>query len=341
MNPQTVRISYLRQVANQAAELGVDIEAWLAISGLKEKDLADATAVVAVEKFGELVANAIRLSHEPGFGVLAGRRLLPASHGIFGMAATASSSIREAMQIVERYVCLRTEVVGIQVRVENGNLEVRLEPAIGLGPARNAVTEIAIVAVKNIADDLLLSRSACSLICFKFPEPSHAALARSIFGCPVKYGQDWSGLSFPLSAAEEMTPKYDPLVLKDAVRICAEELKKIGDRSTTAARLEKIVLETFSPFPTLAICARLLSMSPRTLHRRLIEEGTSYREIIESIRHRMALELLRKGSPIKEITYFLGYTDIANFRRAFRRWEGVAPSDWSAQVQESADGSGM
>jgi AraC-like DNA-binding protein len=336
MNSQTVRITYLRQFADQAAELGVDTAAWLAISDLKEDDLADASGMVAVGTFGELVANAIRLSRETGFGVLTGRRLLPASHGIFGMAAAASRSIREAMQIVERYVCLRTTVIGIQAREVDGNLEVRFEPAIGLGSASNAVTETAVVATKNIADDLLLSRSACNLVCFRFPEPSHAALARDIFGCPVKYGQDWSGLSFPLSAAEEFTPKHDPLVLTEAVRICAEELKKLGDSRSTASKLEKIVLERLPPFATLAICARLLSTTQRTLHRRLIEEGTSYREIVETIRHRMALELLRKRSSIKEVAYFLGYTDIANFRRAFRRWEGMAPSDWYARVHERA-----
>ena len=87
MNPKTVRVTYLRQIADQAAELGVDTVAWLAISDLKQDDLADASAVVAVEKFGELITRAVSLSRETGFGVLAGRRLLTATHGVLGMAA--------------------------------------------------------------------------------------------------------------------------------------------------------------------------------------------------------------------------------------------------------------
>jgi AraC-like DNA-binding protein len=115
-----------------------------------------------------------------------------------------------------------------------------------------------------------------------------------------------------------------------------KKLAPSGDNRSAGSKLEKIVLERLPPIPHLTVCARLLSTTPRTLHRRLIEEGTSYREIVESIRHRMALKLLRKGSSIKEVTYFLGYADIASFRRAFRRWEGMAPSDWSARVQEPA-----
>ncbi|HDR9019596.1 TPA: AraC family transcriptional regulator [Burkholderia vietnamiensis] len=336
MNPKTVRVTYLRQIADQAAELGVDTVAWLAISDLKQDDLADASAVVAVEKFGELITRAVCLSRETGFGVLAGRRLLTATHGVLGMAAAASRSIREAMHIVERFVRIRTEAISIHTREVDGSLEVWFEPAIGLGSASNTVTEIAMVAVKNIADDILLSRSACNMVYFQFPEPPHAALARDVFGCAVRYNQKWSGLSFDISAAEELTQKYDPLVLTEAVRFCVEELNETGDNRIAGSKLEKIVLERLPPIPHLTVCARLLSTTPRTLHRRLIEEGTSYREIVESIRHRMALKLLRKGSSIKEVTYFLGYADIASFRRAFRRWEGMAPSDWSARVQEPA-----
>lgn len=337
MSPKTVRVTYLRQIADQAAALGVDTAAWLATSGLKEVDLIDTSAVVAIDKFGELVANALTLSRESGFGMLTGRRLIPGSHGILGMAASASRNIREAMEIVERFVGLRTGVIDIRTRAVNGTLEVLFEPAIGLGAASNTVTEIAVLAVKNIADDLLLSRSACNLVCFQFPEPPHAALAREILGCPVRYGQRWSGLSFSLAAAEEIAPKNDPLVLAEAVHICIAELKKLGDDRSVGAKLEKVILERLSPFPTLITCARLLSMTPRTLHRRLLEEGTSYRDVAESVRHRMALELLRKGMPIKEIAYFLGYSDMANFRRAFRRWEGMAPSDWSASTPTLAE----
>lgn len=336
MSPKTVRVTYLRQIADQASELGVDTVAWLAMSGIKEDDLADESAVIAIEKFGELIASAIRLSRETGFGVLAGRRLLTASHGVLGMAAAASRSIREAMQIVERFICIRTEVIGIQSREVDGTLEVRFESSAGLGSASNAVTEIAMVAVKNIADDLHLSRSACNLVCFQFQEPPHAALARDVFGCTVRYNQKWSGLSFALSTAEAATSKYDPLVLTEAVRICISELNNTGNNRSTGSKLEKIILERLPPIPPLTICARLLSTTPRTLHRRLIEEGTSYREIVESIRHRMALKLLRQGASIKEATYFLGYTDIASFRRAFMRWEGMAPARWSARAREPA-----
>jgi AraC-like DNA-binding protein len=70
-----------------------------------------------------------------------------------------------------------------------------------------------------------------------------------------------------------------------------------------------------------------LHMTPRTLHRRLLAEGTSYRALLESVLHTLATEHVKSGHfTMEEIAYRLGYTDLANFRRAFKRWESVPPS---------------
>ena len=84
-----------------------------------------------------------------------------------------------------------------------------------------------------------------------------------------------------------------------------------------------------SGFPSLAVTARLFHMTPRTLHRRLQQEGSSFQDILEQIRHTLALEHLKANRlSIQEIAYALGYTDIANFRRAFKRWQGMPPSEY-------------
>jgi AraC-like DNA-binding protein len=92
------------------------------------------------------------------------------------------------------------------------------------------------------------------------------------------------------------------------------------------------MLEKQNGFPSLNVTARLCHMTPRTLHRRLIDEGSAFKEILEDVRHMLAVEHLKSGHlTIQEIAYTLGYTDLANFRRAFKRWEGVPPSAYRAR----------
>lgn len=322
-----IPINYVRQMADQLADLGGSIDAWLANAGLRETDLSDASVTIALQTFMALVSDAIARTGESGFGLLVGLRLTPGAHGVVGMAASASECIREAMEIAERYVALRTGAISIHTHVTAGTLEVHFAPALGFGVAGRAVVEAAVVAVKKIADDKTLHASACTAVSFAFPEPAHARLARDILGCDVRYGQDWSGLSFPLSEAERVVSRRDALVLAEALRICGNELKNLRVSTTVSAKVERLMLERKPAFPSLELCARLLGMTPRTLHRRLADEDTSFSEVLDSVRHRIARECLGvEKLSVKEVAYLLGYNDVANFRRAFKRWEGVPPS---------------
>ena len=81
--------------------------------------------------------------------------------------------------------------------------------------------------------------------------------------------------------------------------------------------------------PTLAELARLLNLSPRTLERHLAREGSGFLEMSKRIRHDKACVLLASGNlPVTQVAYQLGYKDVANFTRAFRRECGTTPSEY-------------
>lgn len=82
-------------------------------------------------------------------------------------------------------------------------------------------------------------------------------------------------------------------------------------------------------YPDVRLAADLAGLSARTFMRRLAEEGTSYERLVEQARFEAAVDLLR-GDELKliDIAYELGYTDPANFSRAFRRWAGMPPSEY-------------
>jgi AraC-like DNA-binding protein len=77
--------------------------------------------------------------------------------------------------------------------------------------------------------------------------------------------------------------------------------------------------------PSLEELADILKVSGRTLTRRLSTEGRSFRDLAKAVRHERACEMLRGRSPISQIAYRLGYTDLANFSHAFRAMAGTSP----------------
>jgi len=78
--------------------------------------------------------------------------------------------------------------------------------------------------------------------------------------------------------------------------------------------------------PTAASVGRQLGMSARSLHRRLREEGTTLRRLLDALRLELGQRYLREGVSIDETAFLLGYSEASAFQRAFRRWTGWTPA---------------
>jgi AraC-like DNA-binding protein len=93
----------------------------------------------------------------------------------------------------------------------------------------------------------------------------------------------------------------------------------------------RLVLPAYLPdgSPDIRQAARLANMSVRTFQRRLRDQGVSYSQVLEELRHDLAIYLLRDPTrQAAEVSRELGYRDPAIFTRAFRRWTGSTPSEF-------------
>jgi AraC-like DNA-binding protein len=125
----------------------------------------------------------------------------------------------------------------------------------------------------------------------------------------------------------------DREAFREATLICQRELEHLTNDESTSSRVRRLLLGEHDGFPSLQVTARLLHVTPRTLHRRLLDEGTSFRALLEEVRHALAIEHVRSGRlSIQEIAFRLGYSDVANFRRAFKRWEEAPPTAFKARA---------
>ena len=77
-----------------------------------------------------------------------------------------------------------------------------------------------------------------------------------------------------------------------------------------------------------AVVARQLGMSERSFKRHLAQEGTSFGEVLDRLRYRLALRYLEdERSSIQQIAWLLGYSEIGAFNHAFKRWTGHRPAE--------------
>lgn len=329
----TVPLEYIAQIGEELSARGIELPAWLAGAGLSEAALSEPDGVVAAADFERLVRDALRLSREPALGLFVGQRMVLATHGIVGEVAVRSEDVRQAVLVVERFAGLRSTLIAISHETMDARTRLRFEAPVPLPPeVLRPVLEAVVLSVKNLLTEITLGQCLIDEVSFPFAAPDYAPLARDLLGCPVHYGRDWAGFAADARQLDVPLSLADPAAFEIAAKICQRQLDAVAAGDTLAAQVRRILLQRKGGFPTLQVTARTLHMTPRTLHRRLTDEGTSYRELSEAVRHGLALEHLRSGRfTLKELAFHLGYTDVANFRRAFKRWEGVAPATYRTQ----------
>lgn len=104
-------------------------------------------------------------------------------------------------------------------------------------------------------------------------------------------------------------------------------VQSLGDR------LDPHLLECYPPID---LAAQIMGCSVRSLQRRLAEECTCYRDVIEKVRCVKAMSQLHDdGATITELALMLGYSEHSAFTRAFRRWTGTSPSEYRERVTQT------
>ena len=328
-----VRGQYLGYVAEQVRSHGGEVGPWLARHGIRETALGDPSFSVSFDVFRALLLDAIVVTREPAFGLFVGQRLQANVHGALGFAALTSPSIREALEVIERFVALRFPILKVSTEARSGGVRVRLHAGHLLGEVGRPIVEAVVMAIKNVLDTI--STGACRIdrIDLAFDDPGYVALARDLFGCDVRYGKKASGFDLDADALAAPLRMADPAAFRDAAFALQRALDRSGDTSL-ADRVRRLFFDQPNGFPSLDVTARVLHLSPRTLHRRLLLEGTSFRALLEEARRSLALEYLSADRlSIEQIAFALGYTDLANFRRAFRRWQRTTPSAFRSEAR--------
>jgi len=167
-----------------------------------------------------------------------------------------------------------------------------------------------------------------------YPRDKLAHLVEDQFDCPIRFGQASVGIAFDtalLASPGPGRPEGLKPRLVTLLDVEANEVKLTFDepvRSIAAI----LVLRLMEGKSDIEGAAQTAGLGVQTMQRLLRREGTSYRGVLESTRCLRAKALLRETPlSITEIGLSLGYSDHANFTRAFNRWAGCPPSDFRNQ----------
>ena len=248
-------------------------------------------------------------------------------------AFRSSASLAAGLERLVRYSRVISDRVALRLDANDERLLLQVGDA-GSTPLHPGRAEFALAATLKLARDGTGREITPQVVAFAHPAPAEQSEHRRFFHVPVTFGA--GATSMILSAQDAAQPL---LGADDALSTIVRRRldKSLADRRQAdmggfAERVRRLMVEHLGQ-PTLTPhgVARALTVSRRTLSRRLAEEGTSFRDLLDDVRRESACALLHDGSrSVGDVAFFLQYSEPAAFHRAFRRWTGQTPREFRA-----------
>lgn len=330
----TIRALFLEPIVNELARLRAPLDDILSRHGFSKADLRSPYSRVSLRLYIELMEDAATHTGNPYFGLELGSSFRLQQLGPFYALMSNAQSVRSALDIFARFQAAWQTRTSLLITREADTTSYAYaidDPSIW---PRHQDAEFTLGAIAALIRQLGLPRWVPQKIEFEHAMDTRGTRLRDFFGSPVGGRAHFNcmiianeDLDRPLRLGGMAETKAMAVVerhLHDLMFETPEDGQTLSEVVTNCVvkRLGRASVD-------LDIIAKELSLSPRSLRRKLDEEGTSFREILQSQRLLKAENLLVSGQlQISELAAYLGYSDLAVFSRAFKIWTGLSPRDY-------------
>lgn len=314
--------------AHRFAAAKIDVPTLLRRAGLSARLFQQERIHITTAQLFALWRAVAELSPEPGFGLKLGTEIrFERSHPV-AIAGVCNRNFSDALQRLARYKQLTCpEEIRVFRKTKEACVEFFFPEATESQP--DIMVDLGLSWILNVARQG--SDGGITPLRLDVTRPvKHRALLESHFGCPVRFKADRNALVFRASDLDlPFVTHNEELVTIIGTHLDAELQARHSDGDLGEQVKDALKRSMAGKRPTLQDVARELSLSTRTLQRRLTEAGVRFQQLVEETRRELARHYLKQPSvELPEVAFLLGFEDANSFFRAFQTWEGTSPGDW-------------
>lgn len=313
-----------------ASELGVNCEDWFTGLRLNAREVQEPDARVSYRQAIEVIRRALRSLPLDGVGLAMGAKQNGGNFGLLGLAMKTAQNFGEAVSIGLTYQHAIGPLMDLDMPSPEGGDTVTVAASAPSAPADILpfLCEEMFSSVLMLARELAGQEFRPLRLDLAYPAPMYAHKYTETFECEVRFDQPYNGMVVDSRWMVLPFPSYNPVTSRQALAMCRAQLDALSLQGETTAAVGRQLRPRLRDNPQMADIAALLHLSERTLRRQLAEEGTRFTALHDHIRTQRALELLHdRGLTISRVGNQVGFTDVREFRRAFKRWTGYTPSE--------------
>ena len=282
----------------------------------------------------DLVADIVSANQCPEFPLLFGKWLVGKDTALVGFICENCDNLEESFSMTLRYSSLGTSnnpVLGsawfsmsehedeVQVCVNYSVLEYEKYGS------EMVIARIVSSIRHTVRDDFPFTK-----ITFIHEQQANSEDYQKIFNCPVEFNSTTNSIVFPKKHLGDKVNARQPFAKKILNDYAETLLAREVSKDELLNQINELIIEAM-PQGKLGIkyICNKLATSEASLRRKLKDKNTNYTAIVENIRKRLAKEYLKQGESVTSVTFLLGFADTSVFTRAFKRWHGIAPSEFS------------
>ena len=312
----------------------------LEAAGISARALADPAVRVPVDRYAALYNLTTQSLDDEAFALFS----TPMRVGSFEFlcrSVASAPTLGDALERMSRFlrVLLPDVSVALIARRQASAAILTITEARALAgrltePARVFAFEWLLRLIHGLCSWLVGRGLALDRVAFPYPRPRHADDYALIYTEHAEFDAPWLIAQMD-SALLDLPIRRDEAAVNLFLQGAPGKIVMLYRRDRELVlRVRELLRDALPENMDLDRAAALLHLSPRTLHRRLADEGVNFRSIKEALRRDTALARIAKsGETIADIAAELGYADTSTFYRAFIDWTGIAPSAYRRRIR--------
>jgi len=303
----------------------------------------DQESRIAAEKLSLLLNYCNDKLDRHDISVLVAREFRPGVFHALGYAMMSSSSLKDALACIVQYKRVVSNSCSLEL-VEAGDqllleMNVQTYEDTGRKVLDRQMTETFLATIVQLSRELVSFDFNPQRLVLAFDAPDFSTTyLNEFFHCDVEFNAAKSTLVFDLAQADTELIGGNPLITQVHQKMLDEFLSRIDKDDLTYVIKNKIYQVLPMGAPSQTEIAQQLGLSLRNLQRKLHDKDTSYKEILEQIRKKLAMDYIKQRHlSLSEIGYLVGFSSVGNFNRAFKRWTNITPGEYRHQHFDSVD----
>jgi AraC-like DNA-binding protein len=329
-----VHASRIKKQVEYFQHLGIDIAPLYKQIGISKGEDLTQDRHFDFEIYKAVLDYGIRQTNNPEYGLDFGDQ--PQLGGTVGMLSASCTNLKEAFIKGCEFLKLQGDFAELLFVDDKNHPRLIYKPLESWALDSPHTAKLEVDAMFSFLNTILKINSnntlkACKLK-FSCPRPENELKYLEVFGIKPEFGTESNEMIFDNATLMIPMKAFNPETFKLLEEYLKSRLSQLIQTEKVSDKVKRILHASFKyQFPNIESVAEKLNLSARSLQRKLSDEKTTFKDILLETRFNIAEELLKqKAFTISEISYMLGYSDLASFSRSFKRYFGVSPQEFKS-----------